>query len=364
MIERLKKWMRSREMREQFPDPAQRKAALYAGSRHAADNFYELASKAVHTCCAKQDVPQVQTVIALLQGPLEAFWRSQMTGALDAAVDRLRELEDDLPTSQVDGLALSETKRRDEELILLAFLAVLERAAAQFPVRIERLLGKAAEDLLRAGARSQSLDLDLARIPAIRAAARDDLRTLVSGRIESRTQDLREHAQEFLRSKRARTPARVGDITQAAEGFRSRNLQEWLARAVKLVGLNTASWLPAVVDQWSYRWFVIGQFVSGRQAGFSELVAVAVIDGKTTPFCIWVNGRVLSVSALQSQLDRHLRLSIAGDIESLIGNWPMLSSKITQSESRSVLRRGFARVGMPPYHFRCRTLLRWIRPGQ
>ena len=133
---------------------------------------------------------------------------------------------------------------------------------------------------------------------------------------------------------------------------------------MKLVGLNTSSWLPAVVDQWSYRWFVIGQFVSGRQAGFSELVAVAVIDGVTTKFCIWVNGRTLSVSRIQGQLDRHIRLSIGGDIEGLIGNWPMLSSQITQSESRTVLRRAFARVGMPPYHFRCRTLLRWIRAGQ
>lgn len=364
MLERLKKWMRSVDMRKQFPDPTQRKAALYTAPKRSADNYYELAKQVVETCCAKQDVPAVQAIIALLLGPLEDFWSQQMQEALDAAVARLRELEDDMPTSQVDGLVLSDSSRRDEELLLLAFLSVLESAAGQLPASIDILLGRAADDLLRAGARSQGLELDLASTPTIRSAAREDLRTLILGRINSRTDEIKEHAREFLRSKRARTPARAGDITEAAEGFRSRNLQEWLARSVSLVGLSTAEWLPAVIDQWAYRWFVVGQFMSGRQQGFTELVAVAVIDGVTTPFCIWVNGRVLSVSALQSQLDRHVRLSIDGDIDGLMKNWPMLSSQITQSDSRTVLRRAFASVGMPPYHFKCRTLLRWIRPGQ
>ncbi len=367
----IARFMSSAEARNDFPDPSQRRAVAESAwkrlvARKRADlDYYGLAKQALSTCCAKQDVPEVQAVIGLLQGPLESFWRARMQEALDTAVERLRELEDELPTSQVDGLAGSDSARRDEELLILAFLSILDRAARQpLPPRIEALLGRAAEELLRDGARSQGLEIDLARAPLARAAAREDLKTLISGRIETRRGELQEQAREFLRSRRARTPARPGDITEAAAGFRAKNLQEWLSQNVALVGLRTSEWLPAVADQWAYRWFVVGQFVAGRQAGLTELVARAVLDDRTTEFCIWVHGRTLSVSGAQSQLDRHIRASLQGDIQTLMANWPMLDSRTVQSTDRKVLRRAFSKVGLPPYHFRCRTLIQWVRVGQ
>jgi len=363
MDQSLLRFMRNAEMRNEFPDPDQRRAA-YRDSMPATLDYYVLAKATFSTCCAKQDVPEVEATIGLLQRPLEALWRARVREALGVAVSRLRELEDDLPTSAVDGLALEQGARgaRNEKLLIAAFLAALDEAVrAPLPARIEGLLTQATENLLQDGALSQSLTLDLAREPLVRAAARADLRTLIAGRIDTRADELRDQVREFLRSKRARTPAQPGDITEAAPGFRANNLQEWLARNVELVGLQTSKWLPAVVDQWAYRWFVTGQFLAGLQAGFTELRAVAVIDGKTTPFCVWVNGRVVSVSGAQEQLDRHMRAALSGDIDALMGNWPMLDSKIVQSDDRRALRRAFARVGLPPYHFRCRTTLQWVR---
>lgn len=362
----IARFMASAEARKEFPDPAQRRAVAESTWRRRVSkrDYYSLAKAAFTACCLKQDVPEVEAVIGLLQRPLEALWRRRLQEALGVAVDRLRELEDELPTSAVDGLALVQGSRgkRNERLLVAAFLAALDDAArAPMPARIEALLTRATEELLQDGARSQSLTLDLAREPLARAAARADLRTLIAGRLATRQQELREQVEEFLRSKRARTPALPGDITEPAPGFRASNLQEWLERNTKLVGLDTSEWLPAVVDQWAYRWFVVGQFLSGVQAGFTELIASAVIDGKTTPFCRWVNGRVLSVRGAQLQLDRHTRAALQNDIESLMDNWPMLSSKVVQSESPSDLRRAFASVGLPPYHFLCRTTIRWVR---
>lgn len=351
----LSEFMQSEEMREQFPDPDQRKAAFHE------TKVLPPAGEAFHACCAKQDIPEVEAIIGILQGPLEDYWKEMMQDALDTAVERLRELEDRLPTTRVDGLVNSPRAQSDEELLILAFLLVLENAASRpLPASLEAALGRATTSLLEAGARSQSLTIDLGREPLARAAAREDLKTLLKGRIATRTEDLREQAKEFLRSRRARTPARPGDITEAASGFRARNLQEWLRRSVDIVGLQTQKWLPAVADQWAYRWFVVGQFLAGIQAGLQVLEARAVIDGKTTAFCRWVNGRAISVARVSGQLSRHIEAALKGEVQTLVKNWPMLSSEITTSENTRVLARSFARVGLPPFHFRCRTTIRWV----
>lgn len=364
----IRRFLSSEEARKEFPDPAQRRAvaeSAWKRSRVQKADYYTLAKQSFTVCCAKQDVPEVEAIIGLLQNPLEDFWTRMMQEALDIAVQQLRDLEDGLPTSMVDGLIQPEGRRRNEELLILAFIEALVGAArGPLSARLERLITRATEELLRSGGRSQGLEIDLGTEPLARAAARNDLRTLISGRIETRTAELREQAQEFLRSRRARTPARAGDITGAAEGFKATSLQDWLANNVDIAGLRTSEWLPAVADQWAYRWFVIGQYLSGVQAGLTELRAVAVIDGVTTEFCKWVNGRVIAVGRAARQLDRHIRASMERDIETLMANWPMLSSKIVQSKNRGILRRAFSRVGLPPYHFRCRTLVQWVRIGR
>ena len=344
-------------MRGQFPDPEQRLAASLLSTYEEPD-----ISGAFWDCCAKQDIPEVEAVIGTLQGPLEDFWRQVMGDALDIAVERLRELEDRLPTTQVDGLVLSSTKERDEQLLIATFLDVLSDAASQpFAASLDSAIGSAARTLLEAGAASDSLTIDLDREPLALSASRSDLRTLLKGRITVRTSEITASVIEFLRSKRARTPARPGDITEAAPGFKARNLQEWLAGNVDIVGLQTQKWLPGVADQWAYRWFTAGTYLAGIQAGLTVLVAQAVIDGKTTTFCRWVNGRVISTFKAAKQLDPHLQAALKGEVQTMIQNWPMLSSEITTSESSSVLSRGFARAGLPPYHWRCRTTVRWLR---
>lgn len=358
----IAKFLTSLGNRIQFPDPAQRRMAAEVAWRKRelkilAKSHYEMG---YHICCSKQDVPVVEAVIAVLLEPVSTWWEITITAALDAAIADLRALEDDLPTTQVDALALSDNRNRDEALIVAAFLATLERASkAPLPPALQQAVARASEELLNAGASSQGLSIDFAKAPLSRAGAQADLSTMLSGRITTRIDELKDHAKEFLQSRRARTPARPGDITGAAPGFVSQNLQSWLDRSVALSGARTETWLPATLDQWAYRWFVIGQFHAGDQANREVLRALAVIDARTTPFCRWVNGRAISIAGTRNQISRHTRAALAGDIEAVMANWPMLGSDVTQASSPAVFRKGFARVGLPPYHFRCRTLAQW-----
>lgn len=364
----IARFMANDAMREEFPDPSQRRAVAESAwtkgqkRRQLRKDVYSFAHSALCACC-KQDVPEVQAVIRILQQPLEVWWREIMGQATREAVRRLRELEDELPTPSVDGLVRAEDRSGTEELLVLAFLASLRAGARTLlTTRLETLVVRSTETLLETGAASLQLPaVDLSREPLFRAAAREDLRNMLAGRIETRQKELEEHAREFLRSARARQPARPGDIRpDPPPPFRSRNLQEWLARTSSLAGMQTSQWLPEAVDQWAYRWYVIGQAKSALQAGFRGLAAVAVRDERTTPFCNWVDGRIISLQRIENQIQRHVEAALRGDVDAMFRNWPLLPNSIIRGKSRD-FKKGFARVGLPPYHNLCRTTVRPVR---
>ena len=350
----LLRGMRNAEMRSEFPDPDQRKAAL---RRRSATSLAKSTFDDLVDCCkGVGDVPEVQAIIDLIQPSIESWWRETMGLAVEDAVDRFMRLEDRIPGSRPDSLMASETQQRDEALLVAAFLSVLTRGSqAPLPARVDALLTRAADRVLRAGGATTG-GLDLSQEPLLRSAAKDDLRALLAGRISTREADVRRAAQDFLRNARARVAARPGDITESLRGG-ARSLQEWLTGVTDLAGINTSTWLPQAVDQWAYRWFNVGAYRGARQRGVTEFVAFAVRDTRTTPFCRWVHGRTVSVRRMDAQLDRHIRLSTQGDIEGMAANWPMLPSSIVRGTPRD-FRKGFARVGIPPYHFFCRTRIR------
>jgi hypothetical protein len=368
----IARFMSSAQMRREFPDPSQRRAVAESAwdrrkrrqMRKSADVFS--AVKGVLVECCKQDIPEVQSVISILEPAISTWWDALMDDAFADAERRLMELEDEMPTIRVDGLVLADLenrRERTEALLLLAFITVLDRAArSPLPARIELALTRGLRELMNDGAASLGLELDLAQEPTLRAAARDDLRALLQGRVATRRAALRNQAREFLNSARARARAREGDIRPPpAPPFRARSLQEWRSQTRELLGLPGDTWIPQVIDQWAYRWFVIGQFRASRQAGFMRFRARAVRDSRTTRFCLRIDGRIVSTSRMERQVDRHVQASIAGDEDALIKNWPMLPSSITASQNNAVIDRAFKTVGLPPYHFRCRTTIEPVR---
>lgn len=352
----LAAFMQSKDMRREFPDPGQRRAAAevrFDGALTKSTRFDDL----IDCCKGVGDIPSVQAIIDILSPGLEDWWADMMGQTLQDAVARLMELEDRIPGSRPDGLMFSDNPNRDEDVLLLALLGVFTRGSqAPLPARLDAVVARATTRLLRDGGASVG-SLDLSMEPLLRNAAKDDLKAMMAGRISERSDEIRDSLKDFLRNARARTPLRPGDIT-GAQGAGAGSLQEWLKGLTQTVGLDTSKWLPQVVDLWSYRWFNVGAFRSARQRGVTDFVAFAVRDSQTTAFCLWVHGRVVATNRMQDQLDKHIRLSAEGDIAGMIRNWPMLANDIVRSTSARDFRRGFARVGIPPYHFRCRTRIR------
>lgn len=73
----------------------------------------------------------------------------------------------------------------------------------------------------------------------------------------------------------------------------------------------------------------------------------AVMDDRTSAVCRSLNGRVISVSHLTQQRDRILGAKTREQLKDAAA-WPQPLNPTTPLP---------ANVGVPPYHYRCRTTL-------
>lgn len=352
----IRRFLQSEEMRDAFPDPIERRT-IAEKAWDAAGGIPDIYDTVHEACCTlhKQDVPEVEAAISILAPILREWWERLLTDATLAAERQLAELEDDLPTNAVDALTEAED---DEGSIIAAFLLALTVGArAPFDSDLQRAVERGVSGLLRDGASSVGLSLDLARDPLLRPGALQDLRLAMAGRVLTRTDELEDIARDFLTNRRARTPrsARQAALDPQTPG-RARSLAEWRQGLREAAGLADTAWIRTVTDVWAYRWYSVAQFRAGRQQGFTVFRAVAVDDSRTTPFCRWVNGRIISVQRAERQIQRHIQAAMDGDVEAQMANWPLLPSSLVGSERRRPeFARAFARVGLPPYHFGCRT---------
>lgn len=299
------------------------------------------AAKRVLCCIHKeQDIPEVEAVIKLVLPSIDFYWKRI---AMEAVQDIEAQLDD-----FDSALAAAEAGEKDELLrdLILALLASLRRRL-QAPISPAgtALLRRSGASLMQDGAKAIGEPLDLALAPRLLPAAEADLLTMLRGRFELREQEIR--------------AALRGLLTQAELLGAPVPRDVWRARLLRELGVETGSWLPFVVDQWAYRWFNIGSVVAARQAGALALIAVAVLDLRTSKFCRWVNGRVISMERAQRQIDRHVSAALAGDVRAIMANWPLLTFEPTDGPAEFELK--FATVGLPPYHGRCRTRTKLLR---
>jgi hypothetical protein len=129
------------------------------------------------------------------------------------------------------------------------------------------------------------------------------------------------------------------------------------------VGLQSSGWIGAVTDVWAYRWFSIGAYRSLRRAGATIIVAQATRDNRTTPFCLWADGRPLNTARIDKQIERHVAAVTAGDAKLVQENWPLIDDPalLTGTLDAKAASRAFNGLGLPPWHFRCRTVPRAVR---
>lgn len=321
----------------------------------------------VRCLCKQLGIPEVDAVVAAVAPLAERHWRAAAERALAELEARLDELADDRPGPDVDALAAAGRDRDGllEELIAALLLGLRTDLAAPFPPATRGALRGAARRLLASGAGGVGAGLDLAlpRAAEALAAAEVDLAVLLRGRLEERTAEVEAALRRFLTDRTARLPAAAPSALVTAGVAPLVGREAWRANLRALLGLDDpAGWIRPVVDAWAYRWHNASAFIhaaAGAVARGEALVAVnnppGGPDARTTPFCRWVHGRVLSVTRAASQVRAYTRAALEGDLDAMIRAWPLLSSSAAARGGPAAFRVSFAQLGLPPYHWGCRT---------
>lgn len=239
----------------------------------------------------------------------------------------------------------------DDETALLLFGLVLDSARnATSRFRRPGRLARTARGLFDRGLVSvPGVDLRATTFSfPIGTTGMQDLRLLLAGRISSRKEAI------VAALKRAVSAMRAG----AASSFSLESATEIL----KLVGAKSTTWIRAVVDLWAYRWYSIGAFDAADTLvaqGFARQV-VAINnppggpDKNTTPFCRWVHTKVLARVRVRGDVEAFAAAVRVGDDVGAPRLWRLLDGdEARQDGDRALL----GRLGLPPYHWRCRTVV-------
>lgn len=334
-------------------------------------------------CCLlhKQDIPEVQAVIRLLNRPIASQIRLLGGQILDELEIRVDELPARLGFQDVDPIAQAENREDTLAAILAALLLVVtSHIGAPFPPRIRRLMESGIDSLLDDGAASVSRRFEGPRRALVRRAGIAELETLLRDSALSRASEIQEAIEPILTSRQARR-----DLTQLEEaalgrrpaGSAARSRQE-AAQDVReavtgdagtgAVPTGAGTRVGATLDSWAYRWFVIGQFEALDQSGV-EIVRIVNNppfgpDEKTTAFCRWVHGRVKSMRRIRARVQTQIEASLGGDAGALKSNWPFLDPEIARRGSELEFASFFRTAGLPPYHFGCRDDIEAFRSGR
>jgi len=140
-------------------------------------------------------------------------------------------------------------------------------------------------------------------------------------------------------------------------------LEEGLTR--KQLAANMKKSLKSFVDKSDVYWEVLADHMltkvqsMGNVSGYEEAEientkVIAVIDAKTTPVCRKMHGRIIAVKVLSKQRDKIIKAAKKQDTELVKKAQPMINgaTKLPKKTSDIVKKHG---LGLPPYHFRCRT---------
>ncbi|MCB1154190.1 hypothetical protein KDL45_11110, partial [bacterium] len=135
------------------------------------------------------------------------------------------------------------------------------------------------------------------------------------------------------------------------EGYSRRNLAEALADGLGEAVDADAEYWSDLADHTATKAREIGRISGFEEAGIEKARVVAIIDGRTSAMCQTMNGRVIELTHLARQRDNILAATSADELKSAMA-WPN-----TYTGPTSALPQN---VGIPPYHYRCRSTLQAI----
>lgn len=320
------------------------------------DLFFKIA----RCCVAKGDYAEVTAVLTVLTAVLQEHWRTATTAAMRDLDEALGQLEDFEGSPDVRAVALAEDRERALEDIIAALLLVLAQEIGR-PLRPSAAdaVRTATSRLLSDGARVAGVSLSESGVDylLVYRSAVADLPLLLRGIFERRQRGVALLLRDFLTRAAARrelSPTETA-LLPPTDSLLPRTRAEWATALGTLLDRSGRTAVPFVADLWAYRVFNLGGVVGGLQAGATAFEIrnnpPFGPDEKTTSFCRWVHGRLVSAERASTQI-RNWRAAVGdGDIEAAAAAWPFVEANAPVE----TFAAQFETVWLPPYHGRCRS---------
>ena len=342
------------------------------------------------------DIPEVESEIDGVTFVVRSHWLDRSGAAVDQFVE------------EVEAERRRGERPRREHLLVLLLLLLRRRTSEPLPAASRARVRASARRLQFSGARSTGVGGFLTFTTSADSALAE-IEFMSWARVEATTvgERLQRVVDAYVEKSRTTAPetpavpsdsgvARTPDRSTGANGGQNPTVPAPRAPSVPTPTVPGPSSDPviemkddlrrvvsdpggalsrAIVDAWAYRQYNIGVYEAAKAAGVTVLVAENPMDEHTTPFCRWVNGKIISMDRVGRQLARFRAAVEAQDREALIRSWRFISmSKKAMRDARDeiakdrprgarianaeIFRRFFASVGLPPYHWRCRTRAR------
>jgi hypothetical protein len=153
------------------------------------------------------------------------------------------------------------------------------------------------------------------------------------------------HWDAFTRQKLSAAVARFFEEGQTYE-----RLAEWMREAMAGVHEAGMRYWELAADTAATKTREMGRIAGYAQAGIEWVQVRARMDERTTPCCRSLHGRLIPLRTIQAQRDKYLEAAGRGNLDAARAAWPMWDAG--QAFGKEIPDN----VGLPPYHFRCRTV--------
>lgn len=156
-----------------------------------------------------------------------------------------------------------------------------------------------------------------------------------------------------------------------ARYFEQGQTYEQLAAALReaFAGVHEAGmrYWELVADTMATKTREMGRISGYSQAGVRYVQVKARMDERTTPLCRSLHGRLIRLDNVVAQRDKYLAAAARGNLEAAKAAWPMWDPTTVFKSASCCGGHALAKaelpanVGLPPYHFRCRTItVAWL----
>jgi len=288
-------------------------------------------------CLHCSDIPEVQHHIRLLEVATVELFEENAESALS------------LLALDLDDLAAEESEEDAAFLVLGLWLATVD-ALGRGDLDLSEVVRLSGRALVAGGANAATAEATAAGL--LREFAGPSERDLLFwfGQAAATNPQIEESFKAAVMGWWRR-----GDFSTAARLNLLSNVRGILLRGRHVLRLT--------VDTWAYRWFNVGLF-EGLVATLPVGQVIVAFnnppggpDSRTTPFCVWVHGRVLEVKRVRRQLQTYINAIALGRTADAKEAWPLLTGPQANGDGVR-FEEVMPRIGIPPYHFRCRTIIR------